>query len=133
MAQDSPPISPHLYQSGAYSSQVLAPSSTILAAQQYTNLVQQHQQQQQQQIKPLPTSAVPEIWVPKTDYTASVAASGHTLAYDVTSTPVGYYHPSMKMTPVMTQQQEQQQSAFPMPKVEQASSPAANLQMDIQP
>lgn len=113
MTQDSPPVSPHLYQPvGGYTPSHLAPSTSILAAQQYTSLVQQ-------QLKTQPT-----------EYATSAVASGHTLAFDASGTPVGYCHPTLKAAMLTQQQQQQQQSAFAMPKIEQASSPG-NLQMDI--
>jgi hypothetical protein len=109
----SPPVSPQLYQPsvGGYTASHLAPSSTIIAAQQYSSLVQQ-------QLKTLPLP---------TDYTSTSAATGHTLTFDASGTPIGYCHPTLKAATMLSQQQ---QGTFAMPKIEQASSPA-NLQMDI--
>lgn len=142
MAQDSPPISPLLYQPGGGASattctafpmaahQLQIPSSAL----HYTTLAQQQQQ------RAMPTS-MHEIWVPtKSEYAASVAggvvggaaavSTGCSLAFEVSSTPVGYScHPaSMKVA----QLQQQNIYTVSVPKIEQASSPA-ELHMDIQP
>lgn len=107
MTQDSPPVSPQLYQPvGSYTASHLAPSTSILAAQQYSSLVQQ------------------QLKTPPTDYATSAASTGHTLAFDTSGTPVGYCHPTLKAAMLS------QQSAFALPKLEQASSPG-HLQMDI--
>lgn len=131
MTQQSPPVSPLLYQPGTFpvanSPQFEVPAGSTLQAaavaahaQQYTTL--QH--------KPAITLTCTETWVPKMEYSPS--SSSNPLSFEVSSTPVGYScHPTMR-TAIQHSLQQSHGNYPTMPKIEQASSPA-ELHMDIQP
>ena len=126
VCQESPPISPLLYQPGSFPAgavphhpQLHQPPSS--AVHQYSNIVQ-----------PKP---VPEIWVQKSDFVTSASASG----FEVASASVGYgVHPGMKTITVMPTQHHQviqmphsqpQVSSFAIPKVERVHSPAEIMEI----
>lgn len=103
MTQESPPISPLLYQPGVFTpashTQLPGPSSSSL-----------HISQQ----KSLPGS-IPEIWVPKTDYVMPA------LAFEVSSSAVGYGAGVRTSLPVLPQPQH---IGFPVAKIEHTPSPS---------
>ena len=140
MSQESPPISPLLYQpGGAFAAAAAVPPGHAPQLHQPPGSAL-HQYSSLAPPKPAAMStSVPEIWVQKSEYTG--VAGGP--SFEVSSAPVGYgVHPGMKAaTAVLPTQQHQpviqtpqsqpQVSVFGVAKVEQAHSPAEI--MEIQP
>lgn len=114
------------------------PHHQYLASSSTSVILPPQQQQQQQHMK---VQQVPEMWT-KSDYptiasTMSVSSLSFEMPGGGSGTSVGYTtscHPSLKSpSPSAAPQSSQQQDYGSLAKLEPASSPGNQLQMDIQP